>query len=204
MTQKPPRRVDDAYPVLKQWTFTAHERARAIEDSLNEFFIARDTYRAWREPMPTDRAWSVSMPPEGLRYEAAGYRVQGDSYFLLSATHHVVRILDADEHLGKLPRGLHDQIKNLRHVLEHWDEWTEDKMRNGGEAAAKRVREAHPDAWPFGMTFENDDFLVAGVIPLAALQEELQALWLWQISPPSNRNYPPPNMPSYPYPLEPR
>lgn len=204
MTQEPPRRVDDAYPVLKQWTFIAHERAVGIEHALNEFVEASDAYRAWRQSMPTDQPWSVSMPPEGLRYEAAGYRIQGESYFLLSATHHVVRILDADQHLGRLRRGLHAQIKDLRHVLEHWDEWTEDNMRNGGEAAAKRVREAHPDVWPYGITVRNGDFLLAGVIPLRTLQEELKALWLWQISPPSNRNYPPPKMPSYPYPLEPR
>ena len=193
-----PRPVDDAYAVLKQWTFVALEQCARLHEALVGYFDASETYRQWRRANPLRPGTGRPVPPEYHRNEEAFFRVQGASFFVVSAVSHVVAAIDADEHLGKLPRGLHAKVKQLRNVLEHWDEWHLEKL------SAKSFRATHPDIWPFGVNFTSDDFLVGGVIPFADLEAEMLALWRWLRSPSPARVWPPVTEPIYPYPLEDR
>lgn len=194
MPSTAPRPVDDAYPVLKQWTYIAHDRSLALDDALTEFLRARSALNKRRLATPRSE-WTSAHTDEDRAYETSIYRGQGASYFLLSASSQVVRILDASTALGDLPFGVHPLIQDARNVLEHWDEWTIEKR------SAQRVRAMDPDVWPFGLRFTNENFLVGGLVPLIELQDALKALWLWLSSAPPERIYPPANGPSYPYPL---
>ena len=59
------RKVEDAFPVLQQWAFLAHDRAEALAAAISHFYRARRDLNAWRLSMPQGE-WSVAAPPEAL------------------------------------------------------------------------------------------------------------------------------------------
>lgn len=161
----------------------AYEGVCSLESAIQEFFRARSALNEWRRSIPSSR-WLEANSPADLDYELSIFRMQGASYALVSAARHIVRILDADPALGRLPGALHVQVHQLRNVIEHWDEWTKSEARRGGRmvpTSAARLRAIKPDVWPFGFKFTHDmDYLVGDMIPLSHLREVLAALWLWQ------------------------
>jgi hypothetical protein len=107
-----------------------------------------------------------------------------------------VRLLDDDPHHGKLPYGIHDKVRNVRNVLEHWDEWTQDKL------SAKEFRERFPGVWPYGTHMMEGDYMLAGVVSFLSLERALGDLYAWLKAQSPARIYPPPTEPIRPYPLE--
>lgn len=180
------RPVDDVYPVLKQWAFVATESVKTLDSAIAAFYAARHALNAARRSNPMER-WAVATDLEERSYECAVYRIQGASFFLVSAASQVVRVLEADPNLGDLPGGLNAKIRTLRDVLEHWDDWTKETIgrRSGRRTSGSLLRDMDPDAWPFGWAFTPDDFLVAGQVPLTDLRNAFDDLWGWLVSQPA-------------------
>jgi hypothetical protein len=171
-----PKRSLDEYSALKMWAGVAVEQCEAVHNALDRW-------------VDCDRRTPVRQLAEAIG------RVSGASFFLASSASHIVALLDADPHMGRLPYGVHDSIRLVRNVLEHWDEWPVDKL------SAKEFRDRHPGVWPFKLHLDADDFLVGGVISFLDLERALTNLndWLWSPSP--ARVYPPITEPIHPYPL---
>lgn len=194
------RPVDDVYPVLKQWAFVATESVKDLESAIDQFHAARHALNAARRSNPVER-WAVATDAERRSYEESVYRIQGASFFLVSAASQVVRVLEADPNLGELPGGLNTRIRTLRDVLEHWDDWTKETIGRGRRTSGSLLREVDPDAWPFGWVFTRDDFVVAGQVPLAELRNAFEDLWGWLASQPAARSYSTAAESPRPYPL---
>jgi hypothetical protein len=177
------RPVDDVYPVLKQWAFVANESVKNMDSAIDQFYAARHALNGARQANPMER-WAVATDVEVRSYECAVFRIQGASFFLVSAASQVVRVLEADPSLGDLPGGLNAKIRTLRDVLEHWDDWTKETIGRGRgrRTSGSLMRDVDPNAWPFGWAFTPDDFLVAGQVPLAELRSAFGDLWGWLAS----------------------
>jgi hypothetical protein len=171
-----PKRPVDEHEALRRWTCLAVDQCEDLHAALD----------AWVEP---DKE-----APLRVRVEAI-YRVSGASFLLAATASHVVSLLDADKHLGRLPYGVHDSVRLVRNVLEHWSEWPVDKL------SAKDFRDSHPGVWPYALHLETNDFLVGGVISFVSLDRALHDLYNWLWSPSPSRIYPPIREPTYPYPL---
>lgn len=196
------RPVDDVYPVLKQWAFVANESVKNLDSAVDQFYAARQALNAARRSHPMER-WAVATDKEVRSYECAVFRIQGASFFLVSAASQVVRVLEADPSLGDLPGGLNATIRNLRDVLEHWDDWTKETMGHGRgrRTSGSLLRDEDPDAWPFGWAFTPDDFVVAGQVPLAELRSAFGDLWEWLASQTPARSLGPSATSPRPHPL---
>lgn len=174
-----PKRPVDPWDALFLWTRICRVQCEHLHDALDAY---------------------VTVPETGdlRRLRAALFDVYGASFFVTSAASHVVALLDGEPLLGKLPHGLHGQVRTVRNVLEHWDEWPIDKR------SAMKFRESHPGVWPYRPNLQADDFLIGGVISFLDLERAITDLDLWLHSPSPSRIYPPITQPSYPYPLEDR
>ncbi|WP_404352660.1 hypothetical protein LG324_06840 [Phycicoccus jejuensis] len=194
------RPVEDVYPVLKQWAFVATESVKNLDSAIDQFYAAR---HALNEARRSSRAehWAAALGAEERSYENSIYRIQGASFFLVSAASQVVRVIENDPSLGDLPGGLNVRMRTLRDVLEHWDDWTKEKIGGNRRTSGSLLRDADPDAWPFGWVFTPDDFVVAGQVPLAELRSALGDLWGWLESQPASRSRNPSADSPRPYPL---
>ncbi len=166
--------------VLRQWAFLTYESTGSLDAAIERFFEARSALNSWRQSTPRD-VWLRETSPAYLEYKSSILRVQGASYFVISADRQVVRILDADPGLSRLPGELHDQVHQMRNVIQHWDEWTKDELRRGRLTSAARLRDVDPEPWPFGFKFTTEmDFLVGGIISLSQMRDVFAALWRWR------------------------
>ena len=194
------RHVNDVYPVLKQWAFVATESVKNMDSAIEQFYAARHALNAARRSNP-EESWAMATDAEERSYECSVYRIQGTSFFLVSAASQVVRALESDPNLGELPGGLNARIRTLRDVLEHWDDWTKETIGRGRRTSGSLLRAIDPDVWPFGWAFTPDDFMVAGQVPLTELRNAFSDLWGWLASQPAARSFRPSAESPSPYPL---
>jgi len=178
--RRKPKPPFDEGTALLMWAFIATEQCAQMHTALDEF-----------------SALGSDTPGDVLRDEEAFFRAFGTSVFLVSAANHVVALLDRDPLLGKLPLGVHDKIRTLRNVFEHWDAWSIDK------SSAKTFRNTFPDAWPYHLRFSDGDLLIGGVLSFRDLEAALTSLYNWIRSPSSGRVHSPyTGGPVVDYPLE--
>ena len=62
----------------------------------------------------------------------------GDGHFLISATYHMNKALDRLSSGTELPKRLRNQIRLMRHLLEHWNEEEDRRALEGAGQDARR------------------------------------------------------------------
>jgi hypothetical protein len=88
------------------WCYVALRQAKRV----------RESYAGWR-----------AVKVAGEESVQLDFLYWGDARFLISATHHMSEALDGLPSGPKLPKRLKDQIRLMRHTLEHWSDDDEGK-----------------------------------------------------------------------------
>jgi hypothetical protein len=88
------------------WCYVALRQAERV----------RESYAEWR-----------AVRAAGEESDQLDFLYWGDARFLISATHHMSEALDELPSGPKLPKRLKDQIRLMRHTLEHWNDDDEGK-----------------------------------------------------------------------------
>jgi hypothetical protein len=88
------------------WCYVALRQAERV----------RESYAEWR-----------AVKAAGEESDQLVFLYWGDVRFLISATHHMSEALDGLPSGPRLPKRLTDQIRLLRHALEHWNDDDEGK-----------------------------------------------------------------------------
>jgi len=85
-----------------------------------------------------------------------------------AATHFAQLLIPKDE----------DALCLLRHLYEHWDEQRPSfqKKDSPKERTGEKFVKRFPEGKPWSVTYTADDWLLGGVVPIAALTRELDAL----------------------------
>jgi hypothetical protein len=92
--------------ILLCWCFVALRQVERV----------RESYRAWR-----------AVKVAGEESDQLDFLYWGDARFLISATHHMSEALDGLPSGPKLPKRLKDQVRRMRHALQHWSDDDEGK-----------------------------------------------------------------------------
>jgi hypothetical protein len=88
------------------WCYVALRQAERV----------RESYAEWR-----------AVKAAGEESDQLDFLYWGDARYLISATHQMTKALDGLPSGPKLPKRLKDQIRLMRHTLEHWNDDDEGK-----------------------------------------------------------------------------
>jgi hypothetical protein len=151
-------------------------KAAAIDDALHWIWSWRVQVRRLGESQQA--AFSAS---SGMPRRQAESRSSLDEHLLVVTGGNLVRALARASDLSlvaPLEENKHQALWLLRNLYEHWDQ-QRDAFRPGGppkEQSGAKFADTFPTGQPWSIVFEEDDWVLANVVPVNELTRELEGI----------------------------